>query len=184
MLSKAEVIEANLRGLRVLDVGGCGYGEDNAYEQRLRRAWGVARSRTTLDRNERADINVDLNALPLPPLNGEWDIVTAFDVLEHLEHPVSVLQWLPGARLIVGLPNTLSFACRRMEEQGRMSHLYSFTPYTATVMIERSGWKVDRVHFTFGKWSLLSRTINVLGSATPSLIGTGIMLHCSRAARR
>lgn len=31
MQSKAEVIKAELAGKRVLDIGGCGFGADNAY---------------------------------------------------------------------------------------------------------------------------------------------------------
>ena len=39
--SKAEVIRAELIGLRVLDIGGSGFGEDNAYERQLRDAWSI-----------------------------------------------------------------------------------------------------------------------------------------------
>ena len=179
MKSKAEVIREFLAGQRVLDLGGCGYGEDNPYERQLRDAWALARSRTTVDRNDKADFNVDLNAIPLPELKGEWDIVTAFDVLEHLEHPVDVLRWLPGKRLIVSLPNALSPLCRSMEEKG-FEHLFSFTPYTASVMLKRAGWQVEQSYFTFGKWSAVSRIINAFGSLCPAKVGTGIMLHCRR----
>lgn len=46
MKSKAEVIKAELTGLRVLNVGGCGFGADNVYGQQLRNAWSTVASRT------------------------------------------------------------------------------------------------------------------------------------------
>jgi hypothetical protein len=178
--SKAEVIREQLAGLRVLDIGGAGYGEDNSYEQELKTAWSVAKERTSLDWSDRADIRVDLNRIPLPKLDtGRWDITAAFDVLEHLEHPVEILRSIPTPRLLVSVPNATSYFARRMEEGG-FEHLFSFTRYTASVMLRRGGWKVERSYYTFGKWSLLAKTINTLGSVAPSYVGTGIMFHCSR----
>lgn len=168
-------------GTKVLDIGGAGYGGDNSYEDELRKAWSTAKERHVVDFSERADIRVDLNKLPLPVLDGNrWDVTTAFDVLEHLEHPVEVLKWVPTEKLLVSLPNSLSFFCRRMEQGGGFEHLYSFTWYTATVLLNRGGWSVDRYYYTFGKWSPVAKTINFVGSLIPSRMGTGIMFHCSR----
>ncbi len=85
MRSKAEVIRAHLAGLRVLDIGGTGYKQTNAYEIELSEAWSLCKERVVVDASPDADISIDLNALPLPPLTGIYDIATAFDVLEHLE---------------------------------------------------------------------------------------------------
>ena len=180
MKSKTEVIRQQLAHLRVLDLGGAGYGDENDYEREIRKAWSFARTRTTVDWSERADFRINLNQLPLPRLaRGQWDITTAFDVLEHLEHPGEVLKWVPTDKLIVSLPNVLSMVSRRMEQTG-YEHLYNFTAYTATVLLRRSGWRIDRCYYTFGKWSPLARFINAAGSILPSRVGTGIMLHCSR----
>lgn len=181
MRSKAEVIREELAGLSVLDIGGAGYGETNPYELQLRDAWSAVKDRTTLDQTEEATIQLDLNALPLAPLEGQWDITTAFDVLEHLEHPVEVLRWIPTERLLVSLPNAVSPLTRRMEERGDMEHLYSFTRHTAAMLLCRGGWQVEASLYTMGKWSLLSRLINAVGSLCPSRVATGIMLKCSRS---
>lgn len=139
MKSKAEVIRENLVGLRVLDIGGAGYGQSNPYEIQLKAAWATVKERTTVDVSKSADLSVNLNRLPLPELpDNRWDITTAFDVLEHLEHPVEVLRWVPTGRLLVGLPNALSPFARRMEQTG-FEHLYSFTWYTASVLLARGG---------------------------------------------
>lgn len=181
MKSKAEIITAHLAGLHVLDIGGCKYAADNAYERELRQAWSRAASRTVVDVSERADVQVNFNQTPLPDLGRTWDIASAFDVLEHLEKPVDVLRWIPAPRIIICLPNALSPLSRRMEEKGGSGHLYSFTPYTGRIMIQATGvWRIDNVYFTFGKWSTLAHVINGIGSAFPSRVGTGIIYHCTR----
>jgi len=179
MKSKAEVIRSELAGLRVLDIGGSGFGEDNLYERQLRDAWSVAASRTTVDQSDRANIQADLNK-GLPDFQEcPWDITTAFDVLEHLENPAAILRAVPTDKLIVSLPNVLSPFCRRLEKIDRL-HLYSFTDYTAEKLLDVSGWKIERMYYTFGKWSFISRCINAIGSLAPAFAGTGLMIHCKR----
>jgi hypothetical protein len=180
MKSKAEVIRETLAALRVLDIGGLGYGGENAYERELKEAWAQTKLRTTVDRSEHADLRINLNDLPLPPLDKDrWDITTAFDVLEHLDHPVEILRWIPTSKALISVPNALSALVRRMEATG-YEHLYSFTSYTAGVLLERGGWKVERWDYTFGKWSLRAQAINCVGSLWPSRVATGLMFHCSR----
>ena len=181
MKSKAEIITTHLKGKTVLDLGGSGYGEDNPYERQLRQAWSYCAKRITVDQGAQADIQVDFNQLPLPtPPQENIDITTAFDVLEHLAHPVDVLRWIPTNNLIVSLPNSQSFIARRMEEKGDYPHLYSFTAFTAQKLLEAGGWTITDSYYTFGKWSPLSRLINGVGSLVPSRIGTGIVLHATR----
>ena len=181
MKSKAEVIREKLAGLQVLDIGGSGYGGENAYEKELKEAWALTTSRTVLDHTGNADITRNLDVTPIPPLEGDWDVTTAFDVLEHLECPCEVLRWIPSDRLIVNLPNGLSPLNRRMELTNQSEHLYSFTPYTASYLMKKGGWKVENLEFTFGKWSLVSKMINLVGSIYPPYVGTGILLECVRA---
>lgn len=182
MKSKADIIRERLAGLRVLDIGGAGFGGDNAYERELRDAWTVAAKRVTLDVSPAADVQIDLNCLPLPSLSeaGPWDIVTLFDVLEHLEHPVDVLRWVPADRILVSFPNALSALARRMESRGRMPHLYSFTPYTAAQLLRRGGWVINGIFFTIGKWSLFARAVNAMGSLWPAKVATGFFVSAHR----
>lgn len=179
MKSKAEIIRSELAGLRVLDIGGSGFGEDNAYERQLQEAWTVTASRTTIDLSPQADIQADLNK-GLPELSEQqWDITTAFDILEHLENPTAILRTIPTERLLVSLPNVLSPFCRHWEKKDLL-HLYSFTDYTAKKLLTDSGWEVEQLHYTFGKWSLISRLINIVGSLIPAYVGSGMMIHCRR----
>lgn len=178
MKSKAEVIRSELKGLSVLDIGGSGFGDDNPYERELRDAWSVVKKRTTVDASDRADIRADLNA-GMPSLEGLYDVTTAFDILEHLENPTAILRSIPTNRLLVSLPNVLSPFCRRIEKIDLL-HLYSFTDYTATKLLENAGWRVEKLYYTFGKWSLVSRAINLVGNLLPAFVGTGLMIHCRR----
>ena len=180
MRSKAEIIMQELTGLRVLDIGGSGYGGDNAYEKELRRAWGNCRARTTVDAFGTPDIIIDLNKLPLPKIEGDYDIATAFDIIEHLDHPVDVLRWIPTPRLVISIPNALSWFVHRIEVKNNVQHLYSFTKYTAQTMLRRSGWLPIRCEYQFGKWSMAVKFVNFIGSLCPPMTGTGIVIHCER----
>ena len=75
MKSKAEIIRDNLAGLTVLDIGGMGYEEENAYERELADAWGTCKKRVNIDYSENADITVDFNKLPLPKVEQEADVI-------------------------------------------------------------------------------------------------------------
>jgi len=183
MKSKAEIIGDNLAGCRVMDIGGSGYEEDNAYEAELAQAWSCVKERVCVDYSPHADISLNLNEFPIKACEETFDVATAFDVLEHLEHPVEVLRWIPADRLLVTLPNAKSFVARRMEETNQSKHLYSFTHYTAGILLGEAGWKVDRLEYQFGKWSVLCRILNCIGSLAPSWIGTGIVLHCHRSEK-
>jgi hypothetical protein len=65
-------------------------------------------------------------------------------------------------------------------EKKDLLHLYSFTDYTAEKLLDISGWKIERMYYTFGKWSFISRCINAVGSLVPAFVGTGLMIHCKR----
>ncbi|MDO9541137.1 MAG: hypothetical protein Q7J98_02290 [Kiritimatiellia bacterium] len=180
MRSKAEIIAQELIGLRVLDIGGSGYGGDNPYERELQHAWRGCRTRTTVDAFGTPDILIDFNKLPLPKIEGAYDIATAFDVIEHLDHPVDVLRWIPAPKLIITLPNALSWIARRIEAGNNVQHLYSFTKHTAMVLLKRSGWRPMRCEYQLGKWSIMAKCINFIGSLCPPLAGTGIVIYCER----
>lgn len=178
MKSKADLIRLHLKDLSVIDIGGSGYQETNAYERELKNAWSVCKKRICADYSDTADIRVDLNSFPLPDINESYDIATAFDVLEHLENPAAVLRWIPSNRLIVTLPKAMSCIARRMERQNQSKHLYSFLPYTASILLSEGGWGGTKIEYQFGKWSVAAKCINAIGSMMPSFVGTGIVLHC------
>jgi 2-polyprenyl-3-methyl-5-hydroxy-6-metoxy-1,4-benzoquinol methylase len=91
------------------------------------------------------------------------DLVVGWMVLEHLHRPTEVLRKLadwsrPGAWLALSVPNARSkdFAWLGDFAYGVQlpTHLYHFTPDTLEAMLERCGWRVERVlhQRTLGSW--------------------------------
>ena len=77
------------------------------------------------------DYQIDLEK-PLAPGDGEFDVVAALDVLEHLENPHQALRELlriTKTKLFISLPNMacLSFRLRFLRE-GKLSDKYALLP--------------------------------------------------------
>jgi len=149
---------------RVLDVG-CGAGANAAVLRDLGATEVIGieihepsaeRARDVLDQVLTGPVEERL-----PDLAGAFDTILAYDVLEHLVDPYSVVRGLreraaPGARLHVSLPNARHWSLMRdlvlhgsfaYTEQGHRdaTHLRWFTKADAVAMVERGGWRVERV---------------------------------------
>lgn len=75
--------------------------------------------------------------------NVEADGVTAFEILEHLLNPYSVLKNLPGKKLLVTVPLDLWFAppYRNMNDV-RDWHYHEFTDWQFDRLLEKTGWEI------------------------------------------
>lgn len=73
----------------------------------------------------------------------DCDVVTAFEILEHLLNPYSVLKNLPGKKLIVTVPLQLWFAkpYRNMSDV-RDWHYHEFVDWQLDRLLEKSGWEI------------------------------------------
>lgn len=177
MISKADIIRG-LHGMSVLDIGGCGYGEDNAYERELREAWSGT-IRTVVDAGEGADIRCDMNS-DLPSL-PQSDIVTIFDTLEHLENPAKLLRSLVGREIIATVPNAISPITRAMERKWSMGiggHLQSYTPHTLRNLFEVCGHRVVWQGWQCGRHSILAKAVYAACCWVPQL-ATGLIIHAN-----
>lgn len=100
----------------------------------------------------------DLNDVRALGLEGEYDIIVAADVLEHLIDPEQVLAQLKtrikkGGLLIVSLPNIANVYIRLSLLAGRFryhtkgildqTHLHFYTIDTARLMLRKTGWIVE-----------------------------------------
>lgn len=79
---------------------------------------------------------------------GSMDVVTAFHVVEHLEHPVEAMRvmksWLrPGGQLLVEVPNVAS-TCQWPGSRFHFAHLYNFSPKTLPMAGRMAGLEVVR----------------------------------------
>jgi len=105
--------------------------------------------------------------------DGELDLVTVFQVIEHLVNPTKFLSRVykilkPGGVLYLDCPNIDSLSCKLFRKNhvhfsGRV-HLNYFTPQTITKMLESTGYKI-----IYSKTRVLDITISDLFRAILNL---------------
>ena len=87
--------------------------------------------------------------------NGYFDVVTMWDVIEHLQSPRRYLQRIaeilrPGGLLSITTPNIRSLSFRLLgvnwSEIGPNDHLYYFTPRTIARLLDECGFSVYTMH--------------------------------------
>ncbi len=133
------LIKRHQSGGRLLDLGcACGFMIEAAVEAGFD-ARGVEFSEEAIrvaapEVRQRIHLG-DINALP----PGEYDVITAFDILEHAQDPLACLrQWAnllrPGGVLVVTSPDTDSLFRRAMGARWPM-----LQPFQHTAMFSRAG---------------------------------------------
>ena len=144
------------RGSRLLDFG-CGQGA--FLEQMHLQGWQVLGLDISADVVQRIRRELGLSALvgtlPHPELSpAQFDVVTMRQSLEHVRRPLETLQHaydllVPGGKLIVHVPNVQSRAldwfgpawfCLKLPV-----HLTHFSPQTLQQMVQRAGFRVQRL---------------------------------------
>jgi glycosyltransferase involved in cell wall biosynthesis/SAM-dependent methyltransferase len=141
----------NLKGLRLLDYG-CGHGRLCAVaERRGLLVTGVEQSATARREARRAGISVFSTLEELVQSNPEarFDLITLWDVIEHLRAPWCDLRSLrevlkPGGRLLVSTMNTKSLRARlegpKWENYANPTHTFFFNRNSLGAMISRTGF--------------------------------------------
>lgn len=136
---------------RLLDVG-CGSGLFVCAAQSAGwEATGVDASAWAVASGEQRCPRARFRAGLLPELDfpaGSFDVVTLWDVLEHVPRPVETLErirsWLaPDAWLFLSLPNADSRIARLMGKRWVLllrEHLWYFSPATIAALLSRSGF--------------------------------------------
>jgi len=140
------------RPLRWLDFG-CGDGAQVASAALFGcDAFGIDFSATRTERNGRRVVARDFagfDALGVGPV----DVVSAFQVLEHVDDPAALLRGLadrvrPGGLLIVEVPDASGFDAPATWEQFQavqpLEHINAFTPATLRTACERAGFAALR----------------------------------------
>lgn len=80
----------------------------------------------------------------------EFDVVTAFEIFEHLVSPFNVLKDIQAKKLVASIPLRLWFssAYREKDEQ-RNCHFHEFEEWQFDWLLEKAGWKIKkRLKFT------------------------------------
>lgn len=180
--SRTHFLEGFRRSGRILDVG-CGLGLFLLALDRARwDAYGLEVMPAAYQEAQRRlgggrIVTEDLGAAALPA--EHFDVITFWDVLEHLPDPVAALKEAsrllrPGGLLLLRAPNFASYLARRYGqdwyELSLPYHLFHFTPATLTRMLEAAGFEVRVLEDSAGvqnyhafKHTLLNRLTRLHG---------------------
>lgn len=109
------------------------------------------------------DLDLDQSELQ----KGGYDVLTAFEIFEHLLNPFTVLQNVKADKLFISIPMRLWFSpAYRSKTDPWDRHYHEFEDWQLDWLLEKAGWKiVDRAQWTnpvkkFGIRPLLRRFTN------------------------
>ena len=89
-----------------------------------------------------------------PARTQTYDLIVGWMVLEHLHEPIVALQKLhswakPGARLVISVPNAAAWEFALFKDAWFAlqlpTHLYHLTPHSLAKLLERGGWRIEKV---------------------------------------
>lgn len=138
----------------LLDVG-CGLGY--FLEQALEQGWGAAGFEISAYAREtmKSAVNAPVHGPPLEGIAERFDVVTAWDVLEHVANPLDFLRTL-GSLVTEGgaiVLTTGDFASLTARVSGRRWHLFNLpehlffhTPDSMRILARKAGLHVRRIH--------------------------------------
>lgn len=92
------------------------------------------------------DLDIDLSTVQ----NSNADVVTAFEIFEHLLNPFTLLKNIKTKRILISVPLRLWFASSyRSKTDFRDRHYHEFEDWQLDWLLEKTGWIIkDRVKFT------------------------------------
>ena len=148
---------------RLLDAG-CGEGNwltfaaNNGFDTTGFDVSADAVARTKPEQNRNIVVGVFGNA----PVQGPFDIITAWHSLEHTPDPLAALRWLnsllkPGGLLVVEVPNCESDDAQRLGESWDgwkpPFHLWHFAPATLRRALKCSGFVPAAERYDSSRWA-------------------------------
>jgi hypothetical protein len=82
--------------------------------------------------------------------NSEAEVVTAFEIFEHLLSPYEVLKSIKSKKLLISVPLRLWFASAyRSNNDDRDRHFHEFEDWQLDWLLEKTGWVIkDRAKWT------------------------------------
>ncbi|MFV0572730.1 MAG: methyltransferase [Xanthomarina gelatinilytica] len=100
------------------------------------------------------DLDLDTTTIE----SSEADVVTAFEIFEHLLSPFTVLQSIKADRLVASVPLKLWFASTyRSKTDMRDRHYHEFEDWQFDWLLEKAGWKILDRH----KWTNPTKKIGI-----------------------
>ena len=87
------------------------------------------------------DLDLDLSSLD----KNNYEVVTAFEILEHLVAPFNVLSKIKAKKLIDSVPLRLWFSnAYRSKSDPWDRHFHEFEDWQFEWLLEKSGWKIKK----------------------------------------
>ncbi|MFC7356617.1 methyltransferase [Jejudonia soesokkakensis] len=92
------------------------------------------------------DLDIDTSAV----ISEDYDVVTAFEIFEHLVSPFNVLKDIKAKKLVASVPLKLWFASAyQSKTDERDRHYHEFEVWQFDWLLEKAGWKIKaREKFT------------------------------------
>ncbi len=92
--------------------------------------------------------DLDLNTSTI--LNSDADVITAFEIFEHLLSPFTVLKSIKADRLVASVPLKLWFSSAYRSKTDMLDrHYHEFEDWQFDWLLEKAGWKIiDRQKWT------------------------------------
>ena len=120
---------------KILDLG-----VDNPFSERLREQG------YRVDNTQGEDLDFDRSMVH----NEHYDAVTAFEIIEHLLNPFSLLNEIKSPKLLISVPLRLWFAkAYQSKTDDRDRHFHEFEAWQLRWLLEKTGWRIiDEVQFT------------------------------------
>ena len=85
------------------------------------------------------DLDENTNAIE----NSSTDVVTAFEIFEHLLSPYTVLKSIKAKKLVASVPLRLWFASAyKSKTDKRDRHYHEFEDWQFDWLLEKTGWKI------------------------------------------
>ena len=76
-------------------------------------------------------------------INSNAEVVTAFEILEHLLSPYNVLKSIRAKKLVVSVPLKIWFSrAYRSKTDMRDRHFHEFEDWQFNWLLEKTGWKI------------------------------------------
>ena len=113
---------------KILDLG-----VDNPFSQIMKKE-GFTVQNTTGE-----DLDNDQKALQ----QNDYDVVTAFEIFEHLLNPYAILQNIKSKKLLISVPMRLWFSpAYRSKTDPWDRHYHEFEDWQLDWLLEKTGWKI------------------------------------------